>query len=197
MLYSPGFHGEAKTLLPASLTESIIYQLQAPVLWDKAGFQLSRSEDNLQQRFQNVFAQPGATRSKKGSPAGRGGLGWSNPCNVKRRLSEEGERGKGSVHTPRLCTYITFPLQRSTAWIFIIPTSQGWNQGRNWGISQDQMGAAVKERSRYKSYRVMPLLSPVFQWERRVPPCNCFSNTAKDIELGVQEEEGAAKGRQA
>lgn len=59
------------------------------------------------------------------------------------------------------------------------------------------MGAAVKERSRYKSYSVMPLLSPVFQWERRVPPCNCFSNTAKDVEFGVQEEEGAAKGRQA
>lgn len=137
MLHNPAFHREAKTLLPASLTESIIYQLQTPVLWDKAGFQLSRSEDNLQQRFENTFAQPGATQSKKGSPAGRGGLWWSNPCNVKRRPNEEGERGKGSVHTPRLCTYITFPLQsplqRSTAWIFIIPISQGWNWGREEG----------------------------------------------------------------
>lgn len=109
-------------------------------------------------------------------------------------LKEE-EWGKGNVHIQRLCTPIILPLhsslQRNKAWIFIIPIYQGWNPGRGEGeFPQDKKGAfggkaKITLKSVTGSQDPANTTNLVFP-NRRVPPHNCFSNTTKGIELGVQ-----------
>ena len=123
------------------------------------------------------------------------------------RLNEEEAWGKGNVHISRLRTYTTLPLhsplQRNKAWIFIIPIYQGWNQGRREReFPRDWKGTGGKAKFTLKSFTgsqdYVNTTTLVFP-NRRVLPHNCFSNTAKDIELGVQgsRRREAEKGRQA